>query len=258
MEPASSSAANPYQTPAPLEDSGLSAVHSWLPQLGWTAIGLRMVGVAYFIMGTGVVFALLSGFWGGIALITLIGIGTGVALIVYTLGLFFCQTVPVQSGARPWILSSLLLHVLGMLGNLLPAFLTGRLVFGTGLLALIMLLSWLMFVAFLIRLSAAIGRRDLAGRGKKILVLCGVTVSSFFLIVFLDPTLNSFLLTMIRMLLLGLPVLLLGAMFLWVVSIASASQPSAPGLAASRASASEDHSIFLASQSPETPETRVE
>jgi hypothetical protein len=176
---------NPYAAPTTLEMH--PAASEWLgtpnESLRKVASGLGLIRTGLLLLITAVVLCFVAGLFAGFAgrgaagmaqmmLIALI-VAIIVAQILNLVGSIFCLSTPSETGARGWIVASVVTEVLSMIISLvgLVGIATQEL---SGVQQLLGVVACVTFILFLRKLGIFIGRTDLAQRAVNLLILWGV------------------------------------------------------------------------------------
>jgi len=177
---------NPYAspladlTPAP----GVQWVQDVSPSLRQTGIGLTLVYYGIVLVFLTILVFMFGGFLAadaGGAILVLVagaaGIGMVMACILLLAGPLVCLAVPAQSGARPYIIGSVVFQLVNICYAVFSQFVPVEIPPAAALvLNLLGVTGAVLFILFMKKLAEYIGRKRLAARARNLLVTLGVLV----------------------------------------------------------------------------------
>lgn len=175
---------NPYA--APTSSTMHPRAAEWLragdPSLQKVARGLGMIytGTITIILAIlgglilGLVMAFAAGGGGGMFVFLVAGLAALIGIIMVIVGTLMCLATPEETGAKGFILASVVLYIVGFCASVVGYLVGSDPVSMVGTLA--SLAANILFLLFLKQLSEFIGAIPLAERAKLLLILWGVTV----------------------------------------------------------------------------------
>ena len=175
---------NPYAAPTTLEMH--PAASEWLgtpnESLRKVASGLGLIRTGLLLLITVMILFFVGGFFlafngGGRDLLPMLLVVFVVAVIVAQIlnlvGSIFCLSTPPETGARGWIVASVVAEVLSMIISV-ATLLGVRTEAGPGVQQLLGIIAGVTFLLFLRKLGLFIGRPDLAQRAVNLLIIFAV------------------------------------------------------------------------------------
>jgi hypothetical protein len=182
---------NPYASPMAMDMSPVAVQWLQTPSTSLTKVA-NGLGLIY----TGICVTLLSAIGGPILMIVdgrslgavglmlmLIGLGVIAGLVLNIVGSIFCLSTPPETGAQGLIYTSVGAMGLGLLitvGSWIALLTQTPFPQGlSGLQQLLNLVAGITFMLFLRKLALFIGRMDLAGKAKSILIWCCICIGLF-------------------------------------------------------------------------------
>ena len=187
---------NPYASPE--AEITMAPGASWAqevsPSLRRTGLGLTLVyyGIitlllCVLVVMTGAVAAAAAGPRLGMLVMGVAGIGMLLGVILMFVGPFFCLAVPEESGAKGLIVGCVVFQLANITFGFMNWFAPDLLPpVGERVLNLLGIIGSVLFILFMGRLSAFIGRDDLALRAKNILILGGIMIGLVVLVVLME------------------------------------------------------------------------
>ena len=177
---------NPYASP--LADLTPAPGERWVqdvsPSLRQTGIGLTLVYYGIVLVLLSILVLMFGGFVaadaGGAVFVLVVGaagIGMVVACILMFVGPLVCLAVPTESGARAYIIGSVVFQLANIGYAVLSQFVPVEIPLAAALiLNLLGVVGTVLFILFMKKLAEYIGRERLAARARNLLVTLGVLV----------------------------------------------------------------------------------